>query len=176
MIIIYILELLITGIDSKKLSKSQKDIKNWQSVEYNDKIYVAGIKDNALFLYYVDSQTSRVSLYANLVITEKIKTFKIINLLHNIDTQYENENIYVALYVTEKNNHYLKWYHLTNDRSFVYFRTWSLKKPLINIEYFNFNNREKLLLLYEEEKYFQASFSLVEIYNVNIHFKHSQFR
>lgn len=152
-----------------------KNISNWQFTTYNDKIYLAGTEDKALFLYHVDSKTNSISLHSNFDITETIKAFKIINVINEIDTRFEHEKVYVILYVTENGNHYLKWYQM-DDRSFVYFWTWSLIRPLMSIEYFKIDDRQKLVLLYEKEKYFDQLLSMIEIYNVEINSNFPQFR
>ena len=171
-------ELLITDVKSRQSFEMENDIRNWQFLEYNSATYIVGFNESTVIMYRFNKQTSEMSLYTSIHIpvSMTIKSFRAISSIDNIDTPFESNEIYLVLFMEDSNRlQILKWFYLHNQK-FIQFWTWDLQKPVKNVVDFKFNEQHKLLLLYEDEVFFNDAFTLVEIYEVQLNKNASTFQ
>lgn len=160
-------ELRITDTYVWRDQHLKENTTNWQYLDHNYEVYIAGAQNSTLFLYQFDHKNRFVTLHAELSIAETIKSFKIISLSSdNVESTKVEDSIVVILSIEDENKaQYLKWYYLQNQ-NFYAFWVWELLRTVKNMKHFNINGEYKLLVLYENDVYFNQSYSLVEVYDI----------
>ncbi|XP_058805906.1 uncharacterized protein LOC131672587 [Phymastichus coffea] len=165
-------ELRIIDIQIYQNLNLQQNITNWQYVKHKYETYIAGTVNTTLFLYHFDPHNNSMTSRANLSVAETIKSFKIISFPSiNEESTEIKESIVVILSVENallenQSIQYLKWYFLQNQQ-FYSFWIWELLKPVKSLTYFNAADKHKLMVLYERDVYFNRSYLLIEVYDIN---------
>lgn len=144
-------------------------------MKHENNIYFAGTKNGSLLLYHFDVKANYVSLHANISTNETIKAFRIMSLPKSADEPLVSNVIVVLALKNYYKVDYLEWFYL-DDTRFVKFWTWKIGKSVKILEYFNINDRHKLLLLYENNVLFNEPFSVVEVYDIKINGQLSTFQ
>ncbi|KAJ8668656.1 hypothetical protein QAD02_010319 [Eretmocerus hayati] len=160
-------EISIENIEIWENLKLKENITNWQVLEFNGKIYLAGFEKYTFFMYHFDMRNHTTSSRAIVPIVGTILSAKLISLPQNASNPWSDSSIQLAMVVqTNKEKFYLKWFDL-QDETFVEAWIMSLTSRVKNLEYFGSYDKHKLLLAYEGELYYNQTLSVVEIYDIN---------
>ncbi|XP_076621665.1 female sterile (1) Nasrat [Colletes latitarsis] len=168
-------ELVVTNISVHEHANLPETGTNWQFLEVNGTGYLTRTEKSRLSFHKLDSNNVPSDDPVVLDVQGAILMFKVISLNSFRSTGDPEINVVAVLCVESKNGTLLQWYRFLDGKSFQFFWSSPVQKYIKDIEIVQHGNRNKLLLLDENEMRFGKQYSYIDVYGFSIDFSINAF-